>query len=823
MVLNPGAGSFIWRDTTGQSDPNKDLRVFYYRPEVVTADTPVWTIMHGTGRDASDYRDRFITEAQAQGAIVIAPEFNDADWPGSRSYNLGNIATDDVAGATPRPKQEWSFSKIEPLFDYVKSQEPTLQTNEYYMFGHSAGAQFVHRFLAWEPNNRVKLAVSANAGWYTVPDTNGTYGVDWPYSISNTPDYNPATAAYDPLPTSNLTNYLSNEKLVVLLGDEDLLRTSNLRQTPQADAQGLNRFERGQFFFNEAKAEAAALGVNLSWELGVVPGIGHSSSDMAIAAAELFRQANLTPTAPPINPDPNWYFTIRDTATLNGQTIRNEDIVQVDANGNFTQYFDGSDVGLGSLAIDAFDIISPTEILISLNNPGNIAGIGAVDDSDIIKFTATSLGANTAGTFEMYFDGSDVRLTENTQDIDAFTQLADGSLLISTTGGNTVPGINGADEDLLRFVPTITGNFTSGTWTQYFDGSDVGLGRQDIDGVSVGSDGKIYLSSHREFTAGGTAIARSDVFTFTATSTGVNTAGTIDPNLFFDGSLSGLSANDIKGIDLTKFNQVTQPIPDRSSNAKLYFALNQTVQKDGLTLGPEDIISFENGNFTRYFDGSIFGLTGLEIDAFDIISDSQILLSFSASTNIAGVGTVDDSDLVLFTATTPGDNTAGTFELYFDGSDVGLTTSNEDVDSVTLLQDGRLLISTSSTATVGNLTLQDEDIAVFTPTSLGTTTAGTWDIYFDGSDVGLGDSGEDIVGVSLNNTGDLYLSTINNFSAQSAIGGDEDVFKFTTITSGANTQGTIDPLLYFDGSSYGIGGPDIRALDLQVGITSVLP
>jgi pimeloyl-ACP methyl ester carboxylesterase len=170
----------------------------------------------------------------------------------------------------------------------VKQLEPNLATNQYSIFGHSAGAQFIHRFLQWTPDARVKLAVSANAGWYTIPDTDGSYAFSWPYSTSNVPDYNPSTQAYDPLPVSNVTNVLG-DKLVVLLGDEDTKRTDSARQTVGADAQGLNRFERGQFFFDEGQAEAAALGVDFGWDKYIVPGVGHSESEMAIAAAELFR------------------------------------------------------------------------------------------------------------------------------------------------------------------------------------------------------------------------------------------------------------------------------------------------------------------------------------------------------------------------------------------------------------------------------------------------------------------------------------------------------------------------------------------------------
>lgn len=289
MTLNTGTGKFRWDDNTGKSDPDKSLDVYYYRPEEVTADTPVWFIMHGQGRNADDYRDYFVDAAREQGALVIAPEFNDDDWDGSTGYNLGNISASN-SDLTPVAEQDWSFSKIEPLFDYVVDEvEPEIEADGYYMYGHSAGAQFTHRFLAWKPDARVELAVSANAGWYTIPQSDNLgYEYEWPYSTSNAPDYDASTSAYDPFPIDNINNYLGQD-LVVLLGEEDTKRTSSLRQTEEADAQGLNRFERGQFFYAQGQDEAQTLGVDFNWELQTVPGVGHDGKEMAIPAAELFR------------------------------------------------------------------------------------------------------------------------------------------------------------------------------------------------------------------------------------------------------------------------------------------------------------------------------------------------------------------------------------------------------------------------------------------------------------------------------------------------------------------------------------------------------
>ena len=110
--------------------------------------------------------------------------------------------------------------------------------------------------------------------------------------------------------------------------------------------------------------------------------------------------------------------------------------------------------------------------------------------------------------------------------------------------------------------------------------------------------------------------------------------------------------------------------------------------------------------WAMYFDASDVGISTSDLEDFAIRGDGSILMSFSSSINVPGLvggpdGTlIDDSDLILFTPVTTGATTSGTFSFYFDGSDVGLETTNERLDGFDVLPDGTLLVSTTGAATV---------------------------------------------------------------------------------------------------------------------------
>ncbi|HRW10545.1 MAG TPA: hypothetical protein P5121_35825, partial [Caldilineaceae bacterium] len=531
------------------------------------------------------------------------------------------------------------------------------------------------------------------------------------------------------------------------------------------------------------------------------------------------------PPIPTVATNEVLYFSFSNSGRLSlgsARDIRDEDIVRFDGT-DYTLFFDGSDVSVGGLDLDAFALVDSSTALLSFAQPATINGL-SVDDSDIVQFTATSWGPTTAGSFSLYFDGSDVGLTTNGEDVDAIHLLPNGELLLSTLGTANVPGLGtrALDEDLLRFIPQSLGNSTSGSWDLYFDGSAVALATastEDVDGVTVDSTGAILLTTLGAFAVPGRSGAGSDVFTCTPQGLGANTACLYAANLFFDSEVQKTTSVLLDAIHWAQemVGAGAQPptatptvtaTPTTTSGASvpstgLYLSLSNGGQKSMGTVSgirDEDIVYFDGTNYTLFFDGSDVGVGGLDLDALAIVDSTTILLSFTSAATIDGVA-ADDSDIVQFTATSWGENTAGSFALYFDGSDVGLTTNGEDIDAIHRLSDGTLLISTVGTARVNGLggRYLDEDLLHFMPQTLGANTSGTWTLEFDGSAVGLATtSTEDVDGVSVDSNDTLYLTTLGDFAVPNRSGQGSDVFHCTPTGMGVATACNFDVTLYFD-------------------------
>lgn len=255
--------SFIFK-----SPENPDVKVFYSTPPKVTAQTKIIFVMAGRQRNADEYLESWIDWGKKNNYLVLAPQFDDKNWVEPLGYNFGNIASGKEANNTPNPKAKWAFALIEQMFDYAR-KEFKINAQKYDLFGHSAGGQFVHRFMLFMPTARVRTVIAANPGFYTLPDLNAVF----PYGLRNSPH---------PITNKDLKNW-TTRKLILMRGTADILRTENLRQSPEADAQGQNRFERAAFMFSKVKS----FNPKTTWQLIEVPNVAHDQKGMALAAQKV--------------------------------------------------------------------------------------------------------------------------------------------------------------------------------------------------------------------------------------------------------------------------------------------------------------------------------------------------------------------------------------------------------------------------------------------------------------------------------------------------------------------------------------------------------
>lgn len=245
----------------------KTVKVFYHIPAGNVRTMPVQIVMHGMSRNGDGYRDHWVPLADQYGFILLAPQFSEEEFP-EIAYQQGNVV--DETGAF-LPKEAMTYPIIDEVFRYFQAHSLS-SAKKYNIYGHSAGSQFVHRYLLFGDSPLVDRAVAANAGWYTFP----TDTIGYPYGIGDG-----ATKAGTDIRT------FYGKRMIVLLGDADTLRSSSLRQTPEADAQGLTRLERGNTFFAFCQADAARRQMTFNWKKAYAAGAGHSDAKMAPEAARL--------------------------------------------------------------------------------------------------------------------------------------------------------------------------------------------------------------------------------------------------------------------------------------------------------------------------------------------------------------------------------------------------------------------------------------------------------------------------------------------------------------------------------------------------------
>ena len=240
----------------------------------------------------------------------------------------------------------------------------------------------------------------------------------------------------------------------------------------------------------------------------------------------------------------------------------------------------------------------------------------------------------------------------------------------------------------------------------------------------------------------------------------------------------------------------------------LLISSNSDGKVGGITFKDEDILAYDlqSHQWSMYFDGSDVGISK-DVDGLAVAWDGSLVLSFNATTKVPGVGLVSDADLVLFTPTRLGATTAGTFMLKYTGATYGLTTADEDIDAVTVIDAYNIDLSTVGdfALTIGDQnTGKDEDL-------IGIYSDYGWNDYYtgidlDGSMVGLTTGKEDISGVSYYE-GVFYLSVLGTFAVPGVTGDGADIFKHVCNGDSCVFQPE------WDGSAAGFGQEVIDAFE----------
>ncbi len=250
----------------------RTVRAHIHIPDARSDDSRILVVMHGKSRTAGNYLDVWKPFTNAQGVILLVPEFARQDWPSGRHYNWGNVLT--KSRNVQKPRAVWSFSAMEEAVA-IAAAATGANGEKFYLYGHSAGAQFVHRYVMLTGGKRIIRAVAANAGYYLWPDEDRNY----PYGTG--------------LLKKDQIDWRSvfGTDLTILIGENDNdPYAKSLRQNSNTRKQGSHRLERARNFFSVSQEFARMNRFEFGWRLESVPGVGHINRRMAATAARiLFR------------------------------------------------------------------------------------------------------------------------------------------------------------------------------------------------------------------------------------------------------------------------------------------------------------------------------------------------------------------------------------------------------------------------------------------------------------------------------------------------------------------------------------------------------
>ena len=259
--------AFETKNTTFAVWNNSDVELFYTLPEEINNQTQVLFIVHGGARDSEKYLDIWKKFTEHKNIILVAPEFKRADY---EDYEYLNISDD--YGVLNKNLNEHLHNSLSIFFSFFKSKY-NLEIDTYKLYGHSGGAQFVHRLLLFSDYDNVSSAVIAGAGSYTFLNNE-----NYPYGLKES----------NHLSDKKIKRYLS-QRVTFLIGNQDIKKfESSKKNNIQAKAmQGNNRFEVGINYFNNLITVSERQKIPLRWKFQIAKGVAHDNEEMSLLASEI--------------------------------------------------------------------------------------------------------------------------------------------------------------------------------------------------------------------------------------------------------------------------------------------------------------------------------------------------------------------------------------------------------------------------------------------------------------------------------------------------------------------------------------------------------
>ena len=253
-------------ELTGRTAPGEPpVSYFVYEPKRGGDGAPLLLCVHGISRNAAEHAHGFLAAAERYGVVLGLPLFHDP--PFSDYQRLGR-----------RKKGARADRAIERLAAEI-GRATGARSDVFYLFGHSGGAQFVHRF-ALAHAERVAAVVASSAGWYTFPDPSRAFP-DGVQESDALPGVDFDAAAFLRVP------------ILVTVGELDTVRDDSLRHNARLDQrQGRTRVERAMLWSEAMNREAAARELPAPVTLVEVPGVGHDFAahlEHGDLAARVFR------------------------------------------------------------------------------------------------------------------------------------------------------------------------------------------------------------------------------------------------------------------------------------------------------------------------------------------------------------------------------------------------------------------------------------------------------------------------------------------------------------------------------------------------------